>query len=83
MSNKTPVPLSDIVARAKPNCPRCMGRGTQTFLKAGVEAAAQPQVLPCRCALKRFVNTNRSRLAVDKENRLFYRAPEPQGTSND
>jgi len=67
----TPVPDADVIACAKPNCPRCDGRGELRFHAGGDR---RRKVL-CPCARRRFVEKEGRRVVMDGKGRLFYREP--------
>jgi hypothetical protein len=67
----TPVPPEDIIACAKPKCSLCYGLGKLTIKAVGSETS---EVSVCNCAIKRFVNANRGRLAASRDKKLFYKS---------
>lgn len=72
-----PVPDDDIAKHAKPKCTTCSGRGK---LSIRTPDSKSSQIVVCRCALNRFVAANRSRLAVGRDRKLYYRAL-PEGVA--
>lgn len=65
-----PVPDEDIIKFAKAKCSLCLGLGK---LKVTAVGGADPKMLVCNCATKRFVVANRAHLAVGRDKKLFYR----------
>ena len=70
LTNEKPVPSSDIVPYAKPNCTKCWGKGKLSIAPAGQTEAVG---LICRCDVKRFLVANKGKTIMDKTGHLFYK----------
>lgn len=65
-----PVPDDDISRCAKPNCLTCHGRGKLIIRPPN---SKESRTIVCRCAYRRFIAENQSRLSVGKDRQLYYR----------